>query len=135
MVSAAELGVTHVAGRRDPARRSGWVGLVNGLVVTRLRINALIATLAMSFVVCGAGALITHGNLVGLYDHPSFGDLARTMIFTVRSVDLDRARRRGVIGVLWPGRTSGRYIYAVGGNAEAARLAGVRVARVRGSRS
>ena len=29
------------------------VGLVNGLVVTRLRINALIATLAMSFVVSG----------------------------------------------------------------------------------
>ena len=61
------------------------VGLVNGLVVTRLRINALIATLAMSFVVSGLATLVTHGNLVVLFEHPEFGDLARTQVFGVKT--------------------------------------------------
>ena len=54
------------------------VGLVNGVVATFFRINALIATLAMSFVISGLASLVTHGNLIMLFDHPAFGDLART---------------------------------------------------------
>jgi ribose transport system permease protein len=103
------------------------VGLVNGLVVTRLRINALIATLAMSFVVAGLGTLVTHGNLVVLFEHPEFGDLARTQIFTVKSSIWIALIAVVVIGVLLARTTAGRYMYASGGNAEAARLAGVRV--------
>src|SRR4029453_2390510 len=98
------------------------VGLVNGLVVTRLRINALIATLAMSFVVSGLGTLVTHGNLVVLFEHPEFGDLARTQIFTVKS---------SIWIALLARTTAGRYMYASGGNSEAARLAGVRVDAIR----
>ena len=48
------------------------VGLVNGIVVTRFRINALIGTLAMSFVVAGIAAIVTKGNLVVAFDHPGF---------------------------------------------------------------
>jgi len=61
------------------------VGLINGVVATFFRINALIATLAMSFVITGVGGLITHGNLVVLFDHPGFGDLARTHVVTILS--------------------------------------------------
>jgi len=107
------------------------VGLVNSLVVTRLRINALIATLAMSFVVSGLGTLITHGNLVVLFEHPEFGDLARTQIFTVKSSIWIALIAVVVIGVLLARTTAGRYMYASGGNAEAARLAGVRVDAIR----
>jgi len=107
------------------------VGLVNGLVVTRLRINALIATLAMSFVVSGLGTLVTHGNLVVLFEHPEFGDLARTQIITVKTSIWIAVAMVAVIGVLLARTTAGRYMYAAGGNAEAARLAGVRVDAVR----
>jgi ribose transport system permease protein len=107
------------------------VGLVNGLVVTRLRINALIATLAMSFVVGGLGTLITHGNLVVLFEHPEFGDLARTHVLGVKSSSWIAVIAVVVIGVLLARTTSGRYMYAAGGNAEAARLAGVRVDAIR----
>ena len=89
------------------------VGLVNGLVVTRLRINALIATLAMSFVVSGLGTLITHGNLVVLFEHPEFGDFARTHIFTVKSSIWIALVAVVVIGVLLARTTAGRYMYAV----------------------
>jgi ribose transport system permease protein len=107
------------------------VGLVNGLVVTRLRINALIGTLAMSFVVSGIGTLVTHGNLVVLFEHPEFGDLARTQIFTVKTSIWIALVAVIVIGILLARTTAGRYMYAAGGNAEAARLAGLRVDAIR----
>jgi ribose transport system permease protein len=107
------------------------VGLLNGLVVTRLRINALIATLAMSFVVSGIATLVTHGNLVVLFEHPEFGDLARTLVFTVKTSVWIALIAVVVIGVLLARTTAGRYMYAAGGNAEAARLAGVRVDAIR----
>jgi len=106
-------------------------GLVNGLVVTRGRINALIATLAMSFVVSGIATLVTHGNLVVLFEHPEFGDFARTRIFTVKSSIWIALFAVIVIGILLARTTAGRYMYASGGNAEAARLAGVRVDAIR----
>jgi ribose transport system permease protein len=107
------------------------VGAVNGLVATRLRINALIATLAMSFVVSGLATLVTHGNLIVLADRPGFGDLARTELLTVRTSIWIALAGALVIGVLLARTTAGRYMYAAGGNAEAARLAGVRVDAVR----
>jgi ribose transport system permease protein len=107
------------------------VGLVNGLVVTRLRINALIATLAMSFVVSGLGTLITHGNLVVLLEHPEFGDLSRTLIFGVKTSIWITLIAVIVIGIGLARTTAGRYMYASGGNAAAARLAGVRVDAIR----
>jgi ribose transport system permease protein len=107
------------------------VGLLNGLVVTRLRINALIATLAMSFVVSGLATLVTHGNLIVLFEHPEFGDLARTQVLTVKTSIWIALAAVVVIGVLLARTTAGRYIYAAGGNAEAARLAGVRVDAIR----
>src|SRR5579862_501783 len=61
------------------------IGLANGFVTTFFRINALIATLAMSFIVSGCSSLVTKGNLLVLFDKTSFGDLARTEIFNVKS--------------------------------------------------
>jgi ribose transport system permease protein len=107
------------------------VGLVNGVVATYLRINALIATLAMSFVISGVASLITHGNLVVLFQHRNFGDLARTEFITVKTSIWIMVVAVIVLGLFLARTTIGRYIYAAGGNSEAARLAGVRVNRVR----
>jgi ribose transport system permease protein len=107
------------------------VGLANGLVTTRLRINALIATLASSFIVSGCAALVTRGNLLVLFDRPSFGKLARTEFLTVRTSIWLMVAAVLAIGWLLAATTAGRYMYASGGNAEAARLAGVRVDAIR----
>jgi ribose transport system permease protein len=107
------------------------VGVANGLVTTRLRINALITTLAMSFVVGGCAALITKGNLLVLFDKPGFGKLARTEFLTVKTSIWLMVAAVLVFGILLATTTAGRYMYAAGGNAEAARLAGVRVDGVR----
>jgi len=107
------------------------IGLVNGIIVAVLEINALISTLAMSFVVSGVAALMTSGNSITLYSRPAYGDVAQTMILTVPSSVWILAAVACVLGaVLWA-TAFGRYVYAVGGNPNAARLAGLRVTRVR----
>jgi ribose transport system permease protein len=103
------------------------VGAINGVVSTYLRINALIATLAMSFVISGIAALVTKGNLVVLSEHPEFGDFARTQILGMRSTIWIMLVAVLIIGIVLSRATVGRYMYASGGNAEAARLSGVRV--------
>jgi ribose transport system permease protein len=107
------------------------VGLVNGLVTTVLKINSLIATLAMAFVVAGLASRITSGNLVVLFNDEEFGKLAQTEWFTVKTSIWLMIGAVIVLGIILAWTTVGRYMYAVGGNSEAARLAGVRVNRVR----
>jgi ribose transport system permease protein len=107
------------------------VGIVNGVVTTVLRINSLITTLAMSFVVSGCASLVTKGNLIVLFDKVGFGKLAQTEWFTVKTSIWLMVGGVIVIGVLLARTTAGRYMYAAGGNAEAARLAGVRVDAIR----
>ena len=107
------------------------VGLVNGIVTTFLRINSLIATLAMSFVVSGIASRITKGNLVVLFNRPSFGTLARTEYFGVKTSIWLMVVAVVVLGVVLARTTPGRYMYAAGGNAEAARLSGIRVHGIR----
>jgi ribose transport system permease protein len=107
------------------------IGLANGLVTTMLRINALITTLAMAFIVGGCASLVTKGNLLILFDKPGFGKFARTEFLTIKTSIWLMILTVVVIGVLLAATTAGRYMYAAGGNAEAARLAGVRVNAVR----
>lgn len=106
-------------------------GLANGIIVTRFRINALIATLAMSFVLTGLSSLVTGGNLIVLFDQPEFGDLSRTPILGTRSSTWIMILAVAAFAVLLGRTTLGRYLYAVGGNPEAANLAGLPVRRVR----
>ena len=107
------------------------IGLANGLVTTVFRINALIGTLAMSFIVSGCSSLVTKGNLLVLFDKEDFGKLARTDFATVKTSIWLMVVAVILIGLLLSTTTAGRYMYAAGGNAEAARLAGVRVDAVR----
>jgi ribose transport system permease protein len=107
------------------------VGLVNGVIATIFRINALIATLAMSFVVSGLASLVTSGNLIILYSHPSFGNLAKTSFLTVNTSTWAMVIAVVALAVLLTRTTAGRYMFAAGSNAEAARLAGVRVQYIR----
>jgi ribose transport system permease protein len=107
------------------------VGLANGVITTAFRINALITTLAMSFIVSGLASLIAKGNLLVLFDKPGFGKLARTEFLTVRTSIWLMIASVVVVGFVLASTTAGRYMYAAGGNAEAARLAGVRVNAIR----
>lgn len=107
------------------------VGLANGIAVTRFRVNPLIGTLAMSFVVSGIAAIVTKGNLVVAFDHPDFQQFAATKILGITSAAWMMIAVAVVATILLSRTVFGRYVYATGGNAQAARLGGVRTNGIR----
>jgi ribose transport system permease protein len=108
------------------------IGSVNGLLVTVGRINAFIATIATQFVFYGVAFVITGGFLVTATD-PAFADLGGGTSWGLTYQVIVWLAFAGCCGFLLSRTTFGRYVYAVGGNAEAARLAGVNVKLVRGA--
>lgn len=105
------------------------VGLTNGVVSAYLRINSLIATLAMSFVVAGLAALVTSGNLILITDTGAH-DISDSQFLTVNMSTWVMVIVVIALGLVLARTVYGRYAYASGGNAEAARFAGVRVSLV-----
>jgi len=107
------------------------VGLVNGLVVAVFKINALIATLAMSFVIAGVALKVSGGNLIVLSQNSGFYKFANAQFLTIPSAVWMMFVFVIILSLLLARTTFGRKVVASGGNAEAARLAGVRVNLVR----
>ncbi len=108
-----------------------FVGLINGLIVTVFKINPLITTLAMSFVIGGLAVKVSGGNLIVLSANSGFFKFANAQFLTVPSAVWMTLVFVVVLGLLLSRTSFGRYTVASGGNAEAARLAGVRVNLIR----
>jgi ribose transport system permease protein len=112
------------------------VGLVNGLVVSILRVPSLIATLGMMITLAGV-ALVWSGGAPRGYLPDSFRYFGRTNILDVPLVNILPVSLIVLVvigGVLWwiMHRTNyGRLVHAVGDNPRAAMLAGIPVTRVR----
>lgn len=106
------------------------VGLLNGLVVTRLRINAVIATLGSLSIVRGLAFVFTGAETARL-EVESFKFIGRGAIAGIPVPLLIMSAVFACLYLLLNYTDLGRRIYAVGGNPEAARLAGVPVDRTR----
>ena len=109
-------------------------GLLNGLLVTRLRISAFIVTLSTLYIIRGVGlslyrsdvhdlqgALIDDDNFLILGQSDVFGIPVSFLIFAVLLLLAAFVLRRTRFGL---------HLYAVGGSELAARLTRIRVARV-----
>lgn len=111
------------------------IGIANGLISTYLKVNPLIATLAMSFIILGATKLVSQFGKQGIgqirVDFPEFRWLATTKPLGISLPTWIALIIIVILAVVLWRTTFGRYIYAAGGNAEAARLAGIRVNVVR----
>ena len=109
---------------------AGLCGLVSGLLITSFRVPPFIATLAMMSVARGLANMITDGQqIVGFPDW--FMSLAIDRHFGVLTATV--ALMLLVTAGAWAFlryRAGGRMLYAVGGNPEVARLAGMNVTYV-----
>jgi len=104
------------------------VGLVNGLVITKLEVNPLIATLGMSLIIQGILSYY-YNNFAGavpaefqVFAYGAVGIVPYSLIFMF-----------ALAGLAWFVLRFTRFgsdIYSVGGNQDAARLAGIKTARV-----
>lgn len=79
----------------------------------------------------GISSLATGGNIITDFNRPALADLARTSFLTVKTSTWATVVVVLLLGFMLARTTMGRYMYAAGGNSEAARLAGVRVYQVR----
>ena len=105
------------------------LGLVNGLVVTKLRINPFIATLATASIYTGAAYLFSESQPI-VVDRPDFVHIGQDAFgFLPISVWLT-VGAFGIGGLVLARTVFGHCVYAVGGSREAARLAGIRVDRI-----
>jgi ribose/xylose/arabinose/galactoside ABC-type transport system permease subunit len=101
-------------------------GLLNGLLVTLGRLPPFIVTLGMMSVARGLALLYTEGRPVSGFD-PAFRSLATGRLGFVPVPVLVTLGAYLVAFVLLTRSRFGRYVYAIGGNEEAARLSGVGV--------
>jgi len=106
---------------------SGLCGAICGLMITRLRMPAFIATLAMMSMARGVASIITDGEqIVGFPGW--FSDLAIIRHFGFVTVTVGvMALLAALVWIFLAFRPTGRNLYAIGGNLEVARLAGIRV--------
>lgn len=105
----------------------GAAGMFSGVMVAWCRIPPFIATLGMMQVASGTAYIVSQG--AAIYQIPdSFTWLGRgASLFGIPNGVWLMLLVFGAAHVLMSATALGRYIYAVGGNPEAARLSGVRV--------
>jgi ribose transport system permease protein len=106
------------------------VGVVNGLIITRYLVAPFIVTLGMMTIARGAALVLSDGRPVS--------NLSEAFCFLgggdIMGIPLPVLILAGVFVVSYlvlSKTTFGRYVYAVGGNEEAARASGIRVSRIK----
>jgi L-arabinose transport system permease protein len=106
------------------------VGLANGVLIAKAGINALIATLATMQIVRGLGYLVSDGRAVGVV-REEFFTLGNSSLLGLPTPVWICLGCFVLFGFLIERTTFGRNTLALGGNAEAARLAGISVDRLK----
>jgi simple sugar transport system permease protein len=105
------------------------IGFINGFMVVGLRLNAFIVTLAMLIILRGMLVGATSGRT--LFDLPDA--FYALMVVTLLGMPLAvwlAALAFLIAGIVLRYHRLGRALYAIGGNPEAARAAGIRVERI-----
>jgi simple sugar transport system permease protein len=105
------------------------IGLLNGFLVVKMRLSAFIVTLSMLILLRGLTLGLTNGTT--LFDLPdSFVYLGSAKWLHVPISIWISGALYCIFGIFLRYHRVGRALYAIGGNWEAARVAGIRVERV-----
>jgi simple sugar transport system permease protein len=106
------------------------IGMVNGLLIVKGRLNGFIVTLGMTVLLAGMQLGVVKGqtipDLPGPFSYLGAGFVGQLPVSLIATVVIFVA-----VGLFLRYHRAGRAIYAVGGNPAAARAAGIKVNRVR----
>jgi ribose transport system permease protein len=106
---------------------SGIIGLINGVIISYGRVPSFITTLGMMSIARGGALALKSGQPISGIP-PGYEKLATTDLFGVIPIFIPYTIIIYFLGFLFLGKTKGgRYIYAIGGNRDSARLSGVKV--------
>ena len=101
-------------------------GIINGILITRLKLIPFIATMATLNIFGGIGLLLSTGKQV-FYDNNAFLNLGSSMIWYVPVIAIIWLAIAIILSHLLEHMRPGRYIKGFGGNKEAVRLSGINV--------
>ena len=132
VVASTLITVTHsvTLGIAGGVLAGGAVGLVNGVLVARYKINSLIVTLAMMEVVRGLAYITSNGDAV-MISEERFFDLGGGSFLGISYPIWSNIIGFVLFGFLLKKTVFGKNVLAVGGNSEAALLAGLPVTRIK----
>ena len=106
------------------------LGIANGALIAGLRLNSFVTTLASGLMIRGAAFVVTAGLLIKV-DSELFSFLGRGRILEAKFPVYVLIVVTILFALFLSRTTLGRYIYAIGGNEEAARLSGIRTNAIR----
>ena len=113
------------------------LGALNGIIIAKGRLQPFIVTLAMMVAILGLARLLA-GQYAAVYpvytgsNATEDFDVLRALVFNVVPVPgIFFLFAVFLFGFVLKVSTFGRYVYALGGNEQAARLAGIRVDRIK----
>ncbi len=106
------------------------LGGINGLIITKLRLNAMVATIGMAGVYGGINLVLTKGKAITgipseihIFGKGTIGPIPIPFIFTLIVL---------ILVLFFVKKTkTGRYIYAIGNNRDAAKVLGIKVDKIR----
>jgi methyl-galactoside transport system permease protein len=116
----------------------GLFGVLNGILIAKLKVPAFIATLGTMVAVYGANSLYFDrppygaqpiGGLDARFTTLGSGYIGPNGVYSIPYIVIIAALVSVFIYILYNKTTYGKNIYAIGGNAEAARVSGVNVER------
>ena len=103
-------------------------GAINGLLITRLKIDSFIVTLSMMFIFMGLRSGISGGSPYKVPE--AFTFIGQKSLLGVPYVFLLVVALLGLVGTMFRNTVFGRRLLATGGNAAAARLSGIHTDRM-----
>ena len=106
------------------------MGLINGLLVTKLRVNAFLATLASALTFSGIAVGVTGGGLLITPSSSVFTFLGQNKAGAIQYPVIIFAVVAIVLQLVLSYTVFGRHLYGVGDNRSAARLSGLKVDRI-----
>lgn len=106
------------------------IGLLNGVLISKLRLPAFVVTFGMMSVVRGVALLVTQGQSVMITKHIEFGLLNNGKILGLPVPFFIMAIVFVILSVLLKNTAFGRHACAIGGNRAAAIVSGVNIDRV-----
>jgi ribose transport system permease protein len=138
--TAGLVGITSVVLMNDhhwavvPAIAFGMViavaiGCTNAFIVVKLGVNSFIATLGMSSILAATQVIVSHNAQPLPPTSTGWNNFTQTTVGGFQIVVLYLLVIALVLWWMTAHTPVGRYLYAVGGNTEAARLSGVRIER------
>jgi ribose transport system permease protein len=106
------------------------MGVINGLLVTKVGVNAFLATLATALSFGGIAVGVTHGGLLITPSSSVFTFIGQHRIAGIQYPVIIFAVVAIVLQLVLAYTVFGRHLYGVGDNRNAARLSGLKVDRI-----